>query len=82
MRGLYDPDKRDIKKIKQEREVMFNIQKYFSKHSHPPTYRELMKMCSCFNSTSTVKATLERLKDKGLIDFKPRIPRSLKIIKM
>lgn len=80
MEGLYSVDKRDIRKLEQEKEVLVNIQKYLAKYNMAPSYKELVKMSNCFSSTSTVKLTLERLKEKGLVDFQPRIPRSINIL--
>jgi SOS-response transcriptional repressor LexA len=80
MKGLYDPDKRDIRKLEQEREVLEYIQKCFAKYNMAPSYKELARASKSLSSTSTVKATIERLKEKGYIDFHSKIPRSIKIL--
>ncbi|MFT4415589.1 LexA family protein [Fredinandcohnia humi] len=64
-----------------EQEILEQIDKYIKKRNLSPSIRELSKLCKSVNSTSTIKAYLDRMKEKGLIDYEPRTPRSIRIKK-
>lgn len=63
-----------------ELEILTQIEKYISKHDYSPSIRELKRLCRSVNSTSTIKSYLDRMKAKGLIDFEPKTPRTIKLI--
>lgn len=63
---------------RREKEIFEIIKEYWAKHKHSPTNREIVRK-SNINSTSTVMRYLYRLKEKGLIDWHPKMPRTLHI---
>ncbi|MDE3837962.1 transcriptional regulator [Bacillus methanolicus] len=63
---------------KREEEILNIIKEYWAKHKYSPTIREIVKK-SNINSTSTVMRYLYRLKEKRLIDWHPKMPRTLHI---
>lgn len=65
--------------IKQKR-VLDTITTFIDEHDYAPTVRELCSLLS-LASPSTVKGYLDKLKDRGYIDFEPRSPRTLRILK-
>lgn len=60
-----------------EQEVLEQIEKYMKKHNTAPTMRELSRLCTSVSSTSTIKAYLDRLKEKGILHYEPKTPRSI-----
>ncbi|WP_010677951.1 LexA family protein [Bacillus timonensis] len=64
-----------------EQELLQQIEKYMKKHNKAPTMRELSRLCTSVSSTSTIKAYLDRLKEKGILHYEPRTPRSITIKK-
>ncbi|MEH7384997.1 hypothetical protein V7147_06225 [Bacillus sp. JJ1521] len=60
-----------------EKEILEQIEKYMRKHQKAPTIRELSRLCISVSSTSTIKAYLDRLKEKGILHYEPKIPRSI-----
>lgn len=71
---------RSEKTEKREREILEIIIAYQMKHQIAPTVREI-KTYSKFTSTSTISVYLKRLRKKGVIDFREKSPRSIKILK-
>lgn len=64
-----------------ENEILEQIHKYMQKRNISPSIRELSKLCRSVNSTSTIKAYLDRMKTKGVITYEPKTPRSIRILK-
>ncbi len=64
-----------------EQEILEQIERYMAKHRKAPTMRELSRLCTSVSSTSTIKAYLDRLKDKGIIHYEPKKPRSIALKK-
>lgn len=60
-----------------EQEILEQIEKYMRKHHKAPTMRELSRLCTSVSSTSTIKAYLDRLKEKGILHYEPKTPRSI-----
>ncbi|WP_281998706.1 LexA family protein [Priestia flexa] len=71
---------KEYKQYIAEKTVLYAIKRFVNKYGYPPTFRELTSICD-FNSTSTTSRYLNILKSKGFIDYKPKIPRSIRIIK-
>lgn len=64
-----------------EQEILEQIEKYIVKNNHSPSLRELSRLCRSVNSTSTIKAYLDRMKNRGILDYEPKTPRSIKVNK-
>ncbi|MEH7382677.1 hypothetical protein V7138_19600 [Bacillus sp. JJ1533] len=64
-----------------EKEILEQIEKYLRKHHEAPTMRELSRLCTSVNSTSTIKAYLDRLSEKGILHYEPKKPRSITLKK-
>jgi SOS-response transcriptional repressor LexA len=64
---------------KREEEILNIIKTYWKKYNYSPTVREIAKKASV-TSTSTVLKYLNRLQEKGLIDWKEKAPRTIRII--
>lgn len=66
-------------KIPRQQE-MFNIIKHFIQmNGYSPSVRELALLMN-LKSLSTVHAHLEKLKDKNLITWNPKTPRTIRVI--
>jgi sulfur relay (sulfurtransferase) DsrC/TusE family protein len=63
---------------KREEEILNIIKDYWAKHNHSPSIREIVRKSSV-KSNSTVMNYLYRLKEKGLIDWQPKKPRTFLI---
>lgn len=63
----------------QENEILEIIRKFYEKYQYSPTVREITKKASV-SSTSTVLRYLNKLQDKGLIEWKSKAPRTIRII--
>ncbi|MFQ6391318.1 LexA family protein [Priestia aryabhattai] len=63
-----------------EQTVIYALNKYIKLKGYPPTFRELTEICE-FHSTSTTSRYLNILKSKGIIDYTPKIPRSIRFLK-
>jgi len=63
-----------------EKTVLYAIKQFVERHGYPPTFREITAICE-FHSTSTTSRYLNILKSKGIIDYTPKIPRSIRVIK-
>ncbi len=64
-----------------EQEILEQIEQYMGKHQIAPTMRELSRLCISVSSTSTIKAYLDRLKEKGILHYEPKTPRSITLKK-
>lgn len=64
---------------KQE-EVLLKIKYFIKVNGYSPTIRELCDLCN-LNSTATMFVHLQKLKEKGYIDYIPKKFRTIKIIK-
>jgi len=64
-----------------EQELLQQIEKYMKKFHKAPTIRELSRLCTSVSSTSTIKAYLDRLKEKGVLHYEPKTPRSITLKK-
>ena len=68
-----------MKHSQLKEETVFDIiKRYMLQNQYPPTTREICEI-SGLQSTSSVNFYLNRLKDKGLIDFIDGKPRTITI---
>ncbi|WP_416730322.1 transcriptional regulator [Fictibacillus sp. JL2B1089] len=65
----------------KQRRALEVINEFIEVNERPPTVREIGDIMG-LRSTSTVQAYLCRLKDRGLITWEERKPRTLKLIKI
>lgn len=77
---MYSTESQAERIAKLEKKMYEEIVKFINKNNQPPTVRELRKLLE-IRSTSTTLEYLRRLKEKGLIDWKPKQPRTLKVLK-
>jgi repressor LexA len=67
-------------RTKQREEEILNIIKaYWKKHNYSPTIREIARKASV-TSTSTILNYLNKLQEKGLIDWQHKKPRTIQVI--
>lgn len=70
-----------MRKVTNKQLHVFNeLCNFINKEGYVPSYRQLMKILG-ISSTSTIKAYLDSLKQKGYITWEPGQPRTLKILK-
>lgn len=62
----------------RQEQVYLIIKGFINEKGYPPTIRELCKLCYT-NSTASMHDMLERLKDKGYIDYQKHLPRTIVI---
>lgn len=60
----------------RQKEVYLKIKKYIEKKGYSPTIRELCDLCYV-SSTATMHDMLERIKQKGYIDYQKSLPRTI-----
>jgi repressor LexA len=65
-------------KLKEET-ILEIIKTYWKKYNYSPTVREIARKAS-ISSTSTVLKYLNKLQDKGFIEWKEKTPRTIQII--
>lgn len=65
--------------MKREEEIINIIKAYYQKHNYSPTVREIAKKASV-SSTSTVLRYLNKLQEKGLIEWQHKMPRTIQIL--
>jgi len=70
---------REEQKQKREEEILSIIRLYWNIYNYSPTVREITEMASV-TSTSTVLKYLNKLQEKGMIDWKEKAPRQIQII--
>ena len=70
---------REEQKQKREEEILSIINLYWNVYNYSPTIREITEMASV-TSTSTVLKYLNKLQEKGMIDWKEKAPRQIQII--
>ncbi|MFF2449392.1 winged helix-turn-helix transcriptional regulator [Neobacillus sp. NPDC058068] len=63
----------------REEEILSIIKQYWKKYNYSPTVREIAKKAS-ITSTSTVLKYLNKLQEKGVIEWQNKKPREIKII--
>lgn len=68
-----------IERCITEKVILYAIRRFIKSHHYSPTFREIMEECD-LHSTHTIYRYLRRMKVKGLIDYSPKIPRSIRII--
>ena len=78
----YEEDRETrFERVKRTEEEILNIIKdYYTKHKYSPTVREIARKANV-SSTSTVLRYLNKLQDKGLIDWQSKAPRTIRVIK-
>ncbi|MBO0962456.1 transcriptional regulator [Neobacillus sp. MM2021_6] len=64
---------------RREEEILAIIKLYWKKYNYSPTIREISKRASV-TSTSTVLKYLNKLQEKGIIDWQEKAPRAIRII--
>ncbi|WP_155891560.1 transcriptional regulator [Heyndrickxia acidiproducens] len=67
-------------RIEKTEEQIFNyIKEYIEKNNYSPSVRDIQRNCD-LHSLSTIHKYLEKLKGRGLIDWAPATPRTIKIV--
>lgn len=61
----------------RQTEVYNFIKSFIAEHGYSPSFREIGKGCY-IGSISTVAGHVDRLVKKGVIDYTPRTPRTIK----
>ena len=61
-----------------QQRILYAIQQYIDEHNYPPSVREIGEMVG-LASPSTVHGHLFRLQRKGLIEWEPTRPRTLRV---
>ena len=64
--------------MKTQQRILEAIQLYIRQHQYPPSVREIAAMVG-LASTATVHRHLRRLREKGLIEWEPSSPRTLRV---
>jgi repressor LexA len=70
---------RDERTKQREEEILTIIKTYWEKYNYSPTVREIARKAT-ITSTSTVLKYLNKLQDKGLIDWQQKTPRTIQVI--
>jgi SOS-response transcriptional repressor LexA len=60
--------------------ILVGIDSYTEKHGFPPSMRELTEMVG-LASVTTLHGHLHRLKERGLVQWEPTKPRTLRRVK-
>jgi repressor LexA len=60
-------------------EVLDFIEDFIDRHHYPPTYREIQAQIGV-SSKSLVAYYLKKLRDAGFITWKPKAPRSIRLV--
>jgi repressor LexA len=63
----------------REEEILEIIESYWKKYNYSPTVREIAKKAS-ITSTSTVLKYLNKLQEKGIIEWQEKAPRKIQIV--
>lgn len=66
---------------RREEEILTIIKTYWEKYNYSPTIREIAKKASV-TSTSTVLKYLNKLQEKGLIDWEGRKTRTINVVNL
>lgn len=74
-----DRETRSQRVKRTEEEILKFIKEFYAKHKYSPTVREIANKASV-KSTSTVLRYLNKLQEKGLIEWKTKAPRTIRII--
>ena len=64
---------------KKQREVLEYITRFKEVNGYSPSVREIAN--GTYQSNTPIHTIMEELKDKGYIDYKPRQPRTIRVIK-
>lgn len=64
---------------KKQKEVLAYITRFKEVNGYSPSIREIAS--GTFTGATPVHTILEELKDKGYIDYKPKQPRTIRVIK-
>ncbi|MCM3024772.1 helix-turn-helix domain-containing protein [Heyndrickxia ginsengihumi] len=78
--GLDDFLKLNERLGEKEKDILNFIQSYRESHAYAPSMMEICRKCG-LRSTNTVYAYLQKLKNKGLIDWQPKVSRTIRIVK-
>lgn len=70
---------KNIERRINEKVILYAIKRFINTYHYSPTFREIMKDCDLY-STHTISRYLQQMKLKGLIDYSPKIPRSIRVI--
>lgn len=62
----------------RQEQVYLIIKGYIDEKGYSPTIRELCKLCYT-SSTASIHDMLDRLKEKGYIDYQKNLPRTIVI---
>lgn len=63
---------------KKQLKILQTIRSFLKEHNYPPTVRELAAAVG-LSSSSTVHGHLNRLKERGLIEWQSEHPRTINI---
>ena len=66
-------------KQKREEEILSIVKLYWNIYNYSPTVREITEMASV-TSTSTVLKYLNKLQEKGILEWQQKKPRTIHII--
>lgn len=73
-------EKSQKERIAELEETLFTeIKKYIVKNGYGPSVRELRRLAN-ISSTATTYAYMKRLQGKGIIDWNPKQPRTIRIL--
>lgn len=64
---------------KRQQQIYDFIKSYIAENQHAPSMREVAKGVG-LKSPSTVHGHLDRMREKGYIDFTDSLPRTLRVI--
>lgn len=62
-----------------EADLYAYIKRFIAENQYPPSYREMAEAIGV-NSTRTISRYLQRLKDRGLVEWTPRRYRTVRLI--
>lgn len=65
---------------RRRREILLVIDDLIEEHGYSPTFREIMSAIG-IHSPSTLHVHLHALKSTGWIDFEPRSPRTIRVLR-
>lgn len=64
----------------KQKEILNVLKEFIEEKGYSPSFRELGKLAN-INSSATIAQHLVRLKDKGYVDYIPKLNRTIRITK-
>lgn len=65
--------------LASDRDVLDAIRELTAERGFPPTYGELARQLG-YASKESIHRRIHRFREEGLVDFEPRLPRTLRVI--